>query len=267
VLGEGLPLDEAALRRLEPIDWNHYATMLNRLEGLVGYEPIEVLCVNIPQIAPQSQALLAGFVSPRMLYEFTNNWLGPMMYPMFKESYEETGDRGLLRVELRDNSLIDCHAHFKAMRAGQSAIPRFIGYPGTAVRAETSPRGGTYWIELPPSETLVSRAVRGVRAMFDESALLELERDKARLKEANEQLWRGQTLVLEQRLNMAERRWALTPRQKDILSGLARGLSNKELGTELGCSHKTIEGHVHELLKRAGTDSRLGLVAAFWRSL
>ena len=52
-----------------------------------------------------------------------------------------------------------------------------------------------------------------------------------------------------------------------MLSGLARGLSNKALVEELGCSVKTVETHITELLKRSGADSRLALVATFWREL
>lgn len=48
----------------------------------------------------------------------------------------------------------------------------------------------------------------------------------------------------------------LTARQKDILSGVLRGLSNKEIGRELGISHFTVRNHVSRLLQHLAMPSR-----------
>lgn len=42
----------------------------------------------------------------------------------------------------------------------------------------------------------------------------------------------------------------LTPRQRDVLRGIARGRSNKEMARELGVSVKTVEYHRAELITR-----------------
>lgn len=48
----------------------------------------------------------------------------------------------------------------------------------------------------------------------------------------------------------------LTARQKDILGGVLRGLSNKEIGRELGISHFTVRNHVSRLLQHLAMPSR-----------
>lgn len=48
----------------------------------------------------------------------------------------------------------------------------------------------------------------------------------------------------------------LTARQKDILAGVLRGLSNKEIGRELGISHFTVRNHVSRLLHHLAMPSR-----------
>ena len=49
---------------------------------------------------------------------------------------------------------------------------------------------------------------------------------------------------------------ALTPRETDVLALLARGLSNRQMATELGVSLRTVEGHVSAMLAKLGATSR-----------
>ena len=58
--------------------------------------------------------------------------------------------------------------------------------------------------------------------------------------------------------------WRLTPRQQEVLEELARGLSNKEIAVELGCSPNTIEVHVGDLLRKSGLGGRRALMLAVW---
>jgi DNA-binding NarL/FixJ family response regulator len=97
--------------------------------------------------------------------------------------------------------------------------------------------------------------------------IAELEEEKQRLLDAHAELWRRRDSEFGGKLDSAARRWTLTDRQLQVLSGLARGRSNKELANELGCSMKTVETHVTELLRRSHQDSRLSLVATFWRDV
>ena len=58
--------------------------------------------------------------------------------------------------------------------------------------------------------------------------------------------------------------WSLTPRQREVLAGVAEGLTNKELCERLGCSLPTVETHMSALLRKAGAMSRGELTAALW---
>jgi len=52
----------------------------------------------------------------------------------------------------------------------------------------------------------------------------------------------------------------VTPRQYEVLVGVARGLSNTEIGDRLGISTDTVKTHVALLLKRFGGRNRAHLV-------
>jgi len=55
---------------------------------------------------------------------------------------------------------------------------------------------------------------------------------------------------------------ALTDREKEILQGLAQGLSNKLIARNLDITEATVKVHVKNLLKKLGFHSRLE--AAVW---
>jgi DNA-binding NarL/FixJ family response regulator len=51
----------------------------------------------------------------------------------------------------------------------------------------------------------------------------------------------------------------LTVCERAVFLVLLRGASNKEIATELGCSVKTIEFHMSNMLRKTGMSSRLEL--------
>jgi DNA-binding CsgD family transcriptional regulator len=53
----------------------------------------------------------------------------------------------------------------------------------------------------------------------------------------------------------------LTAREQEVLGLLREGLANKEIADTLGCSVRTVEFHVTNLLRKVGASSRLELVA------
>jgi len=59
-------------------------------------------------------------------------------------------------------------------------------------------------------------------------------------------------------------RWGLTPRQRQVLALVARGLSNKAIAAELACAESTVELHVSALLWKTGCEHRAEVVARFW---
>jgi DNA-binding NarL/FixJ family response regulator len=42
----------------------------------------------------------------------------------------------------------------------------------------------------------------------------------------------------------------LTGREREVLLGVARGRTNKEIATELGISHRTVETHRESLMRK-----------------
>lgn len=51
----------------------------------------------------------------------------------------------------------------------------------------------------------------------------------------------------------------LTARERDVLDGVARGLTNKEIAAELGISHRTVETHRESLMRKLGIRTVAGL--------
>lgn len=51
----------------------------------------------------------------------------------------------------------------------------------------------------------------------------------------------------------------LTPRERDVLRGVARGLTNKAIAGELGISRRTVEAHRESLMRKLAIHSVAGL--------
>ena len=68
------------------------------------------------------------------------------------------------------------------------------------------------------------------------------------------------------RIARAAARWALTPKQADVLRALVDGYSNRAIGALLGIAEGTVELHVSAILQKAGAESRSALVAMTWHA-
>lgn len=53
----------------------------------------------------------------------------------------------------------------------------------------------------------------------------------------------------------------LTNREIEVVDGLMRGLTNKQIGEELGISHRTVEIHRSRLMRKLGTTTLAGVLA------
>jgi DNA-binding NarL/FixJ family response regulator len=60
----------------------------------------------------------------------------------------------------------------------------------------------------------------------------------------------------------------LSPRERQVLSLMVRGESNKEIGNELGITEATVKCHVSVILQRLGVNDRTqAVIAALQRGL
>jgi DNA-binding NarL/FixJ family response regulator len=55
----------------------------------------------------------------------------------------------------------------------------------------------------------------------------------------------------------------LTRREKQLIPLIDRGLTNKEIASQLNLSEKTIKNHVHRILRKVGAENRFGAAAVF----
>jgi DNA-binding CsgD family transcriptional regulator len=262
-LSEGLDCDESSLRSraFGRLHWDDFAVLVDRLGARLGYDRFAAICAHIPDIAADDRPLLSRFVDAGLLYRFLIELMGPLMYPMIETSRFLLDDGTLLARQRLRPGFRESATFFRLSEPALASTSCFLGLPPSEVRAVTTSTGGDYWIRP------VGGPTRGPGSPPSDALLDALSADKARLLAAYEELWRPRRTPLERRLDVAEQRWGLSPRQRSVLAGLARGLANKELAAELGCAVKTIETHVSEILVRSRQGSRLALVAAFWQEL
>jgi DNA-binding NarL/FixJ family response regulator len=62
-------------------------------------------------------------------------------------------------------------------------------------------------------------------------------------------------------------RLCLTAQERNVLQYLKRGMANKEIALELGCSAKTVEFHLTNMFRKTGAASRLELVMTLQTAL
>jgi DNA-binding NarL/FixJ family response regulator len=85
------------------------------------------------------------------------------------------------------------------------------------------------------------------------------------LREAIRAVHRGETYYSARVAGNMVRRSAagplslLTPRERDVLVGVARGQTNKEIAAALGISHRTVEAHRESLMRKLGVRTIAGL--------
>ena len=84
--------------------------------------------------------------------------------------------------------------------------------------------------------------------------------------------WRLRQHRLDQHRAAEARLAALTPRERDILDGIAAGLGNKAIARQLDLSPRTVEVHRANIMRRAGADNvaellRLRFITEYARGL
>ncbi|TPV94958.1 MAG: response regulator [Myxococcales bacterium FL481] len=169
------------------VDWKDACTLFARLD-----EVCEGKCdVSVGgELAVSSErpgfAVIVGMLrlvaSPTLLYRLVFKWAGNRLFPHIVVTYEELPDgriRGVLRIP---DNCEDSPNFFKINLGNFRALPRALGLPPSIVEAEITERQLSCLITPPPSLTLLSRLIRGARAVFSvRSALAEMSAQQEQL--------------------------------------------------------------------------------------
>ena len=54
--------------------------------------------------------------------------------------------------------------------------------------------------------------------------------------------------------------WGLTRREQQLIPLIGRGMTNKEIATQLSLSEQTVKNHVHRILRKVGVEDRRGVL-------
>lgn len=76
-----------------------------------------------------------------------------------------------------------------------------------------------------------------------------------------ERVSNDESVTMDERVKSAAQRWVLTERQREVLSLVVQGRSNRQISIELECAEGTIEVHVKALFKKASVSGRTELTA------
>lgn len=127
---------------------------------------------------------------------------------------------------------------------------------GIEVQAELVERGVTMPVIILTGHGDISIAVRAMRAGAID--FLEKPFQKAMLIDAIdrafEQMAAAETRII-RAADANTRLGALTPREREVLEGLAQGLPNKSIAYDMGISPRTVEVHRANLMSKLGVHS------------
>jgi two-component system, LuxR family, response regulator FixJ len=133
---------------------------------------------------------------------------------------------------------------------------RMPGMDGLEVQEALKGRGVTHPVIIMTGHGDVSLAVRAMKAGAVD--FIEKPFQKAVLLAAIEQAFgrlRNATVNREHAGEAAVKLQALTPREREVLDGLAKGLPNKSIAYDLGISPRTVEIHRANVMSKLGVRS------------
>lgn len=258
---DGLETDETALRGpVRRLSWADYLALHERMARAVGgVEQLGALIETVP--SPTVDWLLGSLDSPAKLYRAWSH-LSPLLWGGIRLDLEEDSD-GRLRVAVAVPAGVpDATVWFRSSQGFLASLPRRIGLPRADLEVGSVGPQRAEWLLRPtagevtrppghPALDFVAEVTEGYGA-----ALRELEEYRRKAAEPPRDL--------EERVRTAASAWQLTPAQAQVLKGVVRGLSNKEIASELGNAEATVEVHVTRLLRKAGAPGRTALVTRFW---
>jgi DNA-binding NarL/FixJ family response regulator len=180
------------------------------------------------------------------------------------EPIVEVGLRALFDADSDFSLLHVCGTHSETAAWAKSHQPDLILY-GLTLDTDLTAIEELRWIaressivfwcrEIPPA--LAHQLVGlGVKGFLDTKAPLETVRDCLRMTSAG-QIWMENTLSMSL-LNL--RPIKLSPRQRQLIGLLVRGLKNKEIALTLGISEATVKAYLTTLFEKVGAKDRFEL--------
>lgn len=138
---------------------------------------------------------------------------------------------------------------------------RMPGMSGLQLQAELAQRGS----QLPVVIITGHGDVASARAAFRGKAIDFLEKpfEDEHLISAIESAFEFETRRAQQRAGAARREAvmsSLSPREREVMAHLVRGLHAKEIGEQLGISHRTVEVHKAHIMEKLGVRSVIDIV-------
>ncbi len=139
-------------------------------------------------------------------------------------------------VRMPEMSGIELLRHLKELKIEVPVIV-ITGHGDIALEVEAMKIGAADFLEKPFDDDLLLASVR------------------AALREQEDQIKRGV-----ERAEIEHRIATLSPREKDVLTGLIEGRANKQIAFDLGISPRTVEIYRANLMNKMQADSLSGLV-------
>lgn len=249
-LFHGLTFDAFDLPGLLRVSWDEYCVVVDRAERLVGGPEAfgRVFARHFHETMPELATGAA--LSPRDFYTFTNEVVMPVLVPAVELRVHSPAP-GRLRIEgATATGLRTSSAYFSGGAGVMRGLTHHLGLAQADVAAKVGTREVRYDVRLPPST--VARDVGAEGAHWQRLATWFV------LGTASN----GEEVVAG--LAFAKRRPPrpkLTPRQRDVLEHVVRGMANKEIAVKLGCAENTIEFHLTAIFRKFAVASRAELIA------
>jgi DNA-binding CsgD family transcriptional regulator len=263
VQGLGLVSDE--IRRASGWSkWRAWAELCERIEReFLDRGRSDAFGEHFHRQLPVLGAVGGLMATPQALYQTMFDFIGLLFRNVEGRCVEVNGRLDLeLRLPTTDREGL---AFFRLGQAVLRFVPLHVGLPPANVDILVATHRARFVVEPPMVAPLEDRLKRGLPGFA--SGTLEQARLFAGLLE---ELVRPPSPRHAPRESIAGRtraltdRWSLTQRQAEVLSLVAHGSSNKEIAQQLGCSDRTVEVHVTQILKKAQASGRGPLIARFW---
>jgi DNA-binding CsgD family transcriptional regulator len=257
-LPEGLKLDSPDTR----LSWDTFAQWLERARAAVGDDrAFERIFSDVPANLPLLPELTALAPDGREMYRISAQVFVPHAFPFIEQRFEPVGDHQVVITRSLPESIQGAEAIFFAFAGTLRAVPTLVGLPPAEITSAVTPHSGRFLV-TPPARWMSQHADNRPESLLMNAVLEEMlfrTREFATVLRPG-----GAHLAPEDRLGRAAARWHLSPRQKNVLSGIVAGLSNKEIAAQWSRAEVTVELHVSALFRKAGASSRLALLSKYY---